>query len=692
MFKWLTKKLRKFAVSRELSSNNGGSNRTNAPGLVSAELWRKRGNAFIGDNNFLDAELCYRSGIYADPSDAICYSNLGFVLAQTQRLVEAESILSQAVELNPADFDAYYLLGNLARNRGDALHAIVCFRSALSVNPNLYVCRRDLCILHIQIGQPDEARMVFSQTPAGEEQMAEDYVLKGNLHLATCEYEDAVACFQKASDAMPTDCSILINLGAAQIGLRNVTKAVETYNAALLLEPNNVIAHSNIAEAFKLNGHVDLAINSYRKAISINPQHLFAQQNLLYVLSYCSECSATQYKIEAQEYRAKVLSNARPYTSWRCPALSQGFRRLRVGFVSGDLRMHPVGYFLVNMLSQIDRKSFTCVAYSNSVKEDSHSVRLKTLFSEWNVVANISDADLAKKIHADNIDILVDLSGYTAHNRLPVFVWRSAPVQVSWLGYWASTGIAEIDYILVDDVSVNQSETGAYSEEPWFLPDTRLCFSIPNTDGSLVVTELPALKKGYTTFASFQALSKISEPTLRAWSKILAKLPQSRLRMQSLPLTHETAVIDWRNRLASAKIDLDRVDMFGGTSREQYLAAYGEVDMVLDTFPFPGGTTTVEALWMGVPTVTLSGDTLLSRQGKSILLCSGLKDWVATNEHEYVQIAVTRANNLPGLMQLRANLRETVLKSPLFNGVEFAKNIERAFQGMVEEKSDRFEC
>ncbi|MBC7621523.1 MAG: tetratricopeptide repeat protein [Candidatus Saccharibacteria bacterium] len=650
---------------------------------MKSEQWRREGNAFLNDDNLPEAERCYRNGIQAHPADAICYSNLGYVLVQMGRSEEAERTLRDAVERNPSDFDAYYLLGNLARERGDSLRAIACFRTALRNNPDFDFCRRDLCILLAQTGQPREARTIMDQGPAFDTDSADYYLFKGNMHLATGEYDPAVDCFQGARKHAPRDATILINLGAAQIGRREVLAAVETYREVLGFEPDNVTALANMAAAFQLSGQLELAVQSYRQALRVNPQHLYAQQNLLYVLSHMPNCSPSAYLEEAQNYGTKVRAMANPYTQWQCEPLSPLARPLRIGFVSGDLRMHPVGYFLESMLPHVDTARFTWIAYSTAVIEDVLSARLRDSFHQWRQIASVPDADLAQQIHSDQIDVLVDLAGHTANNRLSVFAWRPAPVQVAWLGYWASTGVAEVDYLVVDNLSVRQDEATSYSEQLWRLPDTRLCLTPPTTEALSNVTPLPALHNGYVTFASFQALSKISDATLEVWSKVLAGLPTSRLRLQSIPLSYPESLADMQRRLELAHIELHRVDLVGGTSREGYLAAYGEVDVILDTFPFPGGTTTAEALWMGVPTVSLAGNTLLSRQGESMLRCAGLPDWVAGSTQEYVQLAISKVEDLHHLALLRASLRVSVLESPLFDGARFAKNFETALEGMV---------
>jgi predicted O-linked N-acetylglucosamine transferase (SPINDLY family) len=532
-------------------------------------------------------------------------------------------------------------------------------------------------------GQIQEAHKVMAEGPAFDESTATHHFFKGNLHFVADQLDDAVVCFQNATQLSPQDPLILLNLCATQIKRSDFFSALETGQRILSLDPDSAAAYGHMAIAHQFTGQHSLTIQNYRNALRLNPEQLQTHQNLLLALTCLPSYPREEYLLEAQRYAVKASARAKPYAAWLCSNYSPGTRPLRVGFVSADLMYHPVGMFLDNVLPFLDPARISCIAYSNCAAEDAFTAHLKPMFDEWTRVAWMPDDELVRKIHGDSIDILVDLSGHTGQSRLTAFAWRPAPVQLSWLGYWASTGLTEMDYLLVDPISVHPDEANYYSEKLWFLPDTRLCFSPPATTRPIVVNDLPALRKGHITFASFQTLSKLTNETIATWSKILANMPSARLRIQSRALSYPHSVADMKDRLASAHIDPSRVDLFGVSSRDGYLTSYGDVDIVLDTFPFPGGTTTAEALWMGIPTVTFTGNTLVSRQGESMLRCAGLEDWVARTEQEYVQIAVERASDVQHLAQLRAGLRAAVLASPLFDGARFAKNLVTAFEGMA---------
>ena len=683
MLRWLAtrfergRSLLQSHFEKSLAVGDGGEH------SMTSSDWRERGNQFLDRNLLNDAQVCYRRGIQIDPSDAASYASLGFVLGELGRASESQEVLVKAIALNANDFDSHYMLGNLASKRAELTIAIEHYQSALSIHEDFVVCRRDLCIALARVGRTQEARKMLNEGNAFPPNSPQLHFFSGNLHLAEGEVAAAISAFQTASSLNGQDASILLNLGVAQFRQRDIYASMATYLRIIEFDPDNVQAHANIAAVYQMMGKLDLAVPSYRRALDINPNYLNAHQNLLYALTYYPACKPDEYLEAAKRYGEKVRAFAKRFSHWQSLPYRAQTRPLRVGFVSGDLRSHPVGNFLEGVLAHIDPAKLSLVAYSNSVKEDELSVRIKPLFTEWTIVTTMADNLLAEKIHADKIDILIDLAGYTENSRLSVFAWKPAPVQVAWLGYWASTGLLEMDYILVDEVSVPPIGQQFFSEKLWHLPHTRLCLTPPNESAASALTELPALRNGYITYCSYQTLTKMSDASLSAWSKVLAEVPTARLRLQNWELSYPEALEDIRRRLSAVKIDLHRVDIHGGSSRDAYFGSYAEVDLVLDTFPFPGGTTTAEAIWMGVPTVTLAGASLVARQGVSMLHCVGLQDFVADSEAEYVEFAVQHARQLDRLTLVRATLRSRAHESPLFNAERFSRNLECALIEMM---------
>jgi predicted O-linked N-acetylglucosamine transferase (SPINDLY family) len=326
------------------------------------------------------------------------------------------------------------------------------------------------------------------------------------------------------------------------------------------------------------------------------------------------------------------------------------------------------------------------IAYSTSTFSDALTERLKACCGEWNSTVGLSDKKLAERIFADQIDILIDLAGHTGYNRLPLFAWKPAPVQATWLGYLATTGVRAIDYIIGDPWVLPFAEQVYFTEKICHIPDSYVCFTPPEID--VPVSDLPAQNNGYITFGCFNNLSKVNDSVIALWSRILTAVPNSRLYLKTKQLSDPVVKVQVTAQFESHGIKPGRLILEGTKpNRTEHLASYGRVDIALDPFPYPGITTSVEALWMGVPMITLAAQGFLSRQGIGILTNAGLPDWISTDENDYVLKAIHHASDLTRLTALRARLRQQVMKSPLFDAPRFAQNFESTLRGMWTEWS-----
>ncbi|MFM2112622.1 MAG: hypothetical protein RLZZ271_1282, partial [Pseudomonadota bacterium] len=406
---------------------------------------------------------------------------------------------------------------------------------------------------------------------------------------------------------------------------------------------------------------------------------------LLFSLAYSQTLPQDVLRHEAEIYGGLVRSRLRQHASWFGGADAD--RSLRLGFVSGDLREHPVGYFLesvLDSLAQLPPRQFELHAYSTMPvsKCDEVTSRLRKHFDHWHDVSATSDGDVVTMIHDhDKIDILIDLSGHTSYSRLAVFAARPSPVQVSWLGYFATTGLKEVDWFIADPVTMPAEFESHFTEKIWRLPDTRLCFSPPLNSPD--VADLPALVHAESvTFGCFNHLAKMSDEVVALWARVLKAVNQSKLLLKSSPLEEEKVRHAVIARFAAHGVDASRILMEGLSSRFDYLATYSRIDIALDPFPYPGGTTSVEALWMGVPVLTLVGNSFLSRQGAGLLVNAGLPDWVAKDQDEYVRIAVEKSANLQALAGLRRDLRAQVASSPLMDAPLFVQHFSSALREM----------
>ncbi len=646
---------------------------------------RSAGNQSLQEGKFYQAEQAYRKILSAFPDDVKALVNVGFALKEQQRLIEARTFLKRAIALRAQDalpHEPMYLMGQIAEAQGQLDEAVQCFTSAFELKPDFEFACRDLCRVLFFIGKMAQAQTVLSRGLAAHPEYADFHFYQGNLHVENERPDLAAQSYTEALRLGARYADIYSALGAVQYKLGDAASAQENFRQAVAADASFESEAHYQAGCFGLRrGEYADAIQCFERAIALRADMTKAHSSLLFCLSFYPS-GTPSYQQAAQRFGRLLTSQTS--NIFRPPRLPYkvGQRPLRVGFVSGEFKMHPVGVFLEGILREIDPQRATLIAYSNTANVDENTTRLRRSFAQWHEIKGLPDDEVAKMVRDDRIDILVDLGGHTGDSRLPLFARQPAPVQVSWLGYFASTGVAEIDYILADPISVPENHTEFFSEKLCYLPDTRLCMMPPLTQRQIQVKPPPAATAGHITFGSYQARTKINDRVLAVWSRVLAAVPGSVLRLQ-IQHMHIPVLRDaFFEQMRLAGIDMARVSVSNGLPWEDYLDDYNQVDILLDTFPYPGGTTTAEALWMGVPTVTLLGDTMLSRQGASMLNCVGLHDWVATSEDDYVARAVGLASDVPALAALRATLRDRTLQSPLFDNRRFAHNLQNCFDGM----------
>lgn len=507
----------------------------------------------------------------------------------------------------------------------------------------------------------------------------ETHINLGIILLKYGRLNEAEASLKRASDLKPDCADIQNSLGIALKGQGRLTEAEACYRRALEIKPDYAEAQNNLGTTLKDFGRFAEAETGLRRALKIRPDYAEAYSNLLFCLNYNNDISIYEHVEEAGRYGQMVAKKVETrFSTWLCTKHPE---RLRVGIVSGDMCNHSVGHFLESILSHVDSSKIELIAYSTHYQTDELTERIKPSFSAWRSLVNEKDQDAADLIHKDGIHVLFDLSGHTAHNRLPVFAWKPAPVQVSWLGYSGTTGVAEIDYYLADPFVVPPGEDDHFTEKIWRLPESYLCFSTP--DVSVEVGSLPAEAAGRITFGCFNNLSKMNNDVVALWSRLLCAVTGSALFLRTSSLSDITVFKNTINRFAGHGIPADRLILDGTfSSRKDLFEAYNRVDLALDPFPYAGTTTSIEALWMGVPVITRRGRNFISHVGESILHNAGLDDWIAENDDDYVEKAVLHTANLENLATLRTNLRRQVLASPLFDASRFARHFEDALWTM----------
>ena len=658
----------------------------------------------------------YEAAIRLMPELARAHFNRGNILLDRGDAASALGAYAKAMEFKPDSAALHYNMGNANLRLGNPEVGVASYRQAITLKPDFADAHMSLGLALGGLGQHEGAVECFSRLVELKPDSADAHYQRGIAFHDLGSFSDAVKSYRRALEIDSGVAAIHSNLGCSLKELGLFDDAISSYNRALEINPDLAVAHNNLSVVFKNTMRLDDAYlcglqairikpdfadayanlggilrdmgrfeesrKALQRALEIDSDCAIAHNNLLFIHNYVADQPAALLLADAQRFGDMATRMARPFAAWPNPPDPD--RCLRVGLVSGDLCSHPVGYFLESVLFLLISQAplrLELFAYATSFREDDTSRRLRACCRVWRSVLGLSDERLAQQIHYDGIDILIDLAGHTEHNRLPVFAWRPAPVQATWLGYFATTGVAEIDYLIADLWTLPPSEEPKFTERIWRLPETRLCFTPPNFDlGSN--TALPALDNGYVTFACFNNLAKVNDAVVALWARILIAVPGSRLFFIAPQLRDTTVKENLVTRFGGYGIVSKRLVLLASVPRVDYLATYQRVDIALDPFPYPGGTTTVEALWMGIPVLSLAGERFLSRQGVGLLMNAGLPEWVAADPDDYVARAISHAGDLHALALLRAGLRQQVLATPIFDAPRFAQHFEAALRGM----------
>ena len=487
------------------------------------------------------------------------------------------------------------------------------------------------------------------------------------------------AVLLRSLELSPSHVASLYNLGCLFHFQSRDVEAEPYFRQALALEPTYVDAMINLANSLQRLMQRGAALELMRRAQQLAPDnHLPAAFELFEATYDASSTDEIIFALAKQAADLRCGGFQIPTQSILDKTHRGGERPLQVGFVSGDFKTHPVGFFLQDWLPHVDKTRLTLHAFSMLDVYDVVTQKLRPQFATWHNIAKMSDEDVQALSAKLGIDVLIDLAGHTDLNRLSLFARRAAPIQISWLGWYATAGVVNMDYFLTDRISSPESSAAHHSERLLYMPDTRLCLCEPIF--APPVSPLPALQNKHITFGSLQSLLKITDATLHLWMQVLERIPSARLHIRCTQFGQEAMMTLFKSRLLDFGLSIERIELLPPVSYAAYLESYHTIDLMLDTIPFSGGTTTAEALWMGVPTLTLLGKTLIARQGASLMSAAALADWVADSEDDYVAKAIYWSQHLDKLAALRASLREQVRTSPLFDSPRFAS----AFIAVIE--------
>ena len=601
--------------------------------------------------------------IFKNKIDEILYK------IKSNDLNSAKKLSLKLVKKNKKDFQLQNIYATILYNLKEFNQAIEIYKLALNLNPNFYQAQYNLAKLYCDLKNYEKANIELQKCLNLEPNSIEVLLLLGNLNLKFKKYQLAEKNYLSILDKNPKDFRGYYSLGNLFKKKQQFEEAIKYYNKAIYINSKDFASHNNLANIYQELGQYRLAVNNYKKAIKINPKLLSTYSNYIYSLNFFEHFNYNEFLEVIKKFKKNI-----PKLKFNQNIKKNNLnKKINIGFLSGDFGIHPVSFFLIDLIDKINKKKFNLFAYSNSERNDSMTNELKKKFSSWIQVNNMNDETLIKIIKKDNIDILFDLSGHTGHNRLSIFVNRAAPIQITWLGYNASTGLSEIDYIIVDPHVILDKEKKLFSEKLLFMPETFQNIKIKENVKILDKNE----NKKDVIFGCFNRFSKINDEVINIWSKILEKNKSAKIFLKS----KEFSDIYFKKKIIQKfkhyKINEEQIILDGKEySREEFMNLYNKIDIMLDTFPYSGITTSIEGIWMGVPLLTLVGKRYYSRIGYSINNNLKLNDWNVFNKNDYVRTALSKAGNYKDLIKLKASLRDRIEASPIFDSDSFAKNFE----------------
>jgi len=626
---------------------------------------------------------------------------LGAINGQLGRVEDAINCCRKVVALQPDHVEARFNLAQACRLQGSFDDALDAYRRVLRLDPHHHIARQNL-IATLRV-QAKHRGSTLLETAGG-------WIGAGNAARESGNWGEALACYHEALNQQPGDMDALTNLGLAYQDLHKPEESVKYFGRAVEINPRSAEAHFMLANALRDEIRLSQAIAEYDKALEIQPDYVDALHNIGIT---CMQGGKADDAVDVFRKVLEIDSN-RP-ESHSCLLMNLNYhdrsdldvfeehmrwgkihgavqgggespqcdcdpeKRLKIGYISPDFRAHSVAFFIEPLLARHDKATFEIFCYSDVLCPDIVTRRMQPLADIWRDVRGLSDADLASQVITDHIDILVDLAGHTASNRMGVFARKPAPIQVSYLGYPNTSGLSMIDYRFTDVWADPVGESDAlYSEDLFRLLNGFLCYDPhDNTE-----TARPyAGGEGGITFGSFNNLAKVTPEVVTVWAQILSALPDAKLFIKSKPLRDDGVKERLYAQFAAHGITRGKVEAIGWLpGREDHLGAYHKVDIALDTFPYNGTTTTCEALWMGVPVITLNGHNHAGRVGASLLTQTGLNEFIASDVEDYVRIAVKLADNPERLNHLHTRLRAQVASSALCDAATFARNVESAYR------------
>lgn len=710
----------------------------------SVEAWFNFGNLSVAIKDWVQARQCYEQVLILQPQHTQSLYQLSLIARETGQWQECRDTLEKLLRLSSKDESALLELGNAWQHLGDRKQALSCYRRllkhhpdswkghyslarwydvekkkslfkkhlglALDKVPTKWIVYHNLAQARFDLGNYEGAEELYRLAINEDESRISSIIGLGACAMHLGRESDARKCFTDASST--DDITVLSELARVIWEYKYFDEAIRILKKIVGLRPDLADTHLNLAKAFSQNWNMGQARDCLEQVLSIKPDYIEAENLLadinvksglidkalpiyldqieregplsrsvssyLFSLLYSDKVSAHEKATKHQDMMDQWADEFKRKTEFTQTKDSD--RKIRVGFVSADFRdQHPVGIFIEPVFQYYDKNSFHFSAYYNSRTYDESTLRLKSMVDAWNDVAGWTDERLRTKILEDQIDILVDLSGQTAKHRLKMFAMRAAPIQLTWMGYPHSTGLSTMDYLIADTVVCPPENDHLCSESVIRLPE-HCVFCFPPTDKfGEVDDDLPAARE-QPVFGSFNNLTKVNELTLSLWLDVMKAVPHAKLKLKTPSFTDQKCRDEFRDYFVNAGISVDRLIFTGPSSLEDMMNEYAEVDIALETIPYNGGTTTFQALWMGVPVIALTGENFCGRMGASIMQHLDMQEWIAENRVSYIETAIKMASDREKLLKTKSQLRDRMMSSPLCDVEGFASELDGIFQ------------
>ncbi|HXA52691.1 MAG TPA: tetratricopeptide repeat protein [Candidatus Acidoferrum sp.] len=603
--------------------------------------------------------------------NAACHGVFAATLLLMGAGEQAQQELNLAVRLDPNSAEPYYFVGVALKERGSVRDSVLCLEQAVRLNPQHESARNDLGVALLEAGRLDEARACFEQVGG-----AMGLANLAHVHRAGKLWGKAVECMRQAIALQPDNALLWSNLAAFLQADHQYVESLTSGGKAVKLASSSPEAWVALGNGQCFLGLHEEAVHAYTKAAQLGPSRTEFAQNLLFMRHYTGGLTPAAHATQHIEWakRFAPAPSQRYFANAPDPA-----RRLRVGYVSGDLRAHPVGYGLAPVLEAHDPREVETFCYASGTP-DAWTERMRTAAAHWRTTDRLDHGQLERAVLEDEIDLLIDLSGHTPGNRLAVFARKPAPVQATWLGYFNTTGLGTMDYLIADAQLAPEGETPGFAEETLRIEGCRFAWQL--LTGLPEVTPPPCVERGYTTYGAFHKLAKVGLPVIETWAQVLLANPGSRLVMKSKAFVDPECRTVYQAHFARFGVTAGRVDLLGPSPYAEYLQAFQNIDIALDAFPYSGETTTCEALQMGVPVIALRGDRFVGRLGATVLHNAGFGEWIAEDRADYVRLAVEWGRDAARLAQVRTGMRERLASSTLCDVAGFTRKLEAAYRTM----------